>query len=168
MSICKRVIEDLDAAIARDPATSGRLEMFLTSAGLWAIWWHRVARFIFSNLRLRILGRWVAQWGRFFTGVEIHPAAKIGRRVFIDHGMGVVIGATAIVGDDVLMYHGVTLGGKTLEPGVKRHPTVGNGVTLGAHSIILGNITVGDNARIGAGAIVTKDVPAGATVVGKF
>lgn len=109
-----------------------------------------------------------SQWARLITGIEIHPAAKIGRRVFIDHGMGVVIGATAIVGDDVLMYHGVTLGGKSLERGVKRHPTIGNNVVLGAHAIILGDITVGDGARIGAQAIVTKNVKPGATVVGKF
>lgn len=166
MSICKRVIEDLDASIARDPATSSRFEMFVTSAGLHAVWGHRVAKFVYSKLRMRILGRWMAQWVRFWTGVEIHPAATIGRRVFIDHGMGVVIGATAIVGDDVLMYHGVTLGGKTLEAGVKRHPTIGNRVTLGAHAIVLGDIVVGDGARIGAGAIVTKNVKPGATVVG--
>ena len=166
MSICKRVIEDLDAAIARDPATSGRFEMFVTSAGLHAVWGHRIAKFIYSRMHLRILGRLFAQWVRFWTGVEIHPAATIGRRVFIDHGMGVVIGATAIVGDDVLMYHGVTLGGKSLERGAKRHPTIGNNVTLGAHSIILGDITVGEDARIGAGAIVTKNVKPGATVVG--
>ncbi|MEN9713354.1 MAG: hypothetical protein RLZZ164_18 [Actinomycetota bacterium] len=166
MSICKRVLEDLDAAIKRDPATSSRLEMFLTSAGLHAIWCHRVSSFVYGKLKLRILGRVFAQWGRFWTGVEIHPAATIGRRVFIDHGMGVVVGATAIIGDDVLMYHGVTLGGKTLDPAVKRHPTIGNNVVLGAHSIILGDITVGEGAKIGAGAIVTKNVKPGATVVG--
>ena len=166
MSILSRVIEDLDSAIKRDPATSGRFEMFVTSAGLHAVWGHRVAKFIFSKLRMRILGRWVAQWVRFWTCVEIHPGATIGRRMFIDHGMGVVIGATAVVGDDVLMYHGVTLGGKTLARGTKRHPTIGNNVVLGAHSIVLGDITVGDGARIGAGAIVTKDVKPGATIVG--
>ena len=166
MSICKRVIEDLDAAIKRDPATNSRFEMFVTSAGLHAVWGHRIAKFIYSKLRMRILGRWYAQCVRFWTGIEIHPAATIGRRVFIDHGMGVVIGATAVVGDDVLMYHGVTLGGKSLERGAKRHPTIGNGVTLGAQSIILGDITIGDGARVGAGAIVTKDVKPGATVIG--
>lgn len=142
--------------------------MFVTSAGLHAVWGHRVAKFVYAKLRLRILGRWIAQWVRFWTGVEIHPGAIIGRRVFIDHGMGVVIGATAIVGDDVLMYHGVTLGGKSLERGAKRHPTIGNGVVLGAHAIVLGDITVGDKARIGAGAIVTKNVKPGATVVGTY
>lgn len=168
MSILKRVIEDLDSAIERDPATSSRIEMFLTAPGLHAIWMHRVASFMFHKLRWRILARMFSQWARLITGIEIHPAAKIGRRVFIDHGMGVVIGATAIVGDDVLMYHGVTLGGKSLERGVKRHPTIGNNVVLGAHAIILGDITVGDGARIGAQAIVTKNVKPGATVVGKF
>ena len=168
MSILKRVIEDIDSAIERDPATNGRLEMFLTAPGLHAVWMHRVASFIFHKLRWRIVARMFAQWARLITGIELHPAAKIGRRLFIDHGMGVVIGATAIVGDDVLMYHGVTLGGKTLERGVKRHPTIGNNVVLGAHSIILGDIKVGDGARIGAQAIVTKNVKAGATVVGKF
>ena len=168
MSILKRVIEDLDSAIERDPATTSRIEMFLTAPGLHAVWMHRVASFIFHKLRWRIVARMFAQWARLITGIEIHPAAKIGRRLFIDHGMGVVIGATAIVGDDVLMYHGVTLGGKSLERGAKRHPTIGNNVVLGAHSIVLGDITVGDGARIGAQAIVTKDVPAGTTVVGKF
>ena len=166
MSVFSRVREDLDAAIERDPATSSRLEMFLTSAGLHAVWWHRISHFVYTKLKWRILGRLLAQWGRFWTGVEIHPAATIGRRVFIDHGMGVVIGATAIVGDDVLMYHGVTLGGKTLDPTLKRHPTIGNNVVLGAHSIVLGDITVGDGAKIGAGAIVTKNVRPGATIVG--
>ena len=168
MSLLKRVIEDLDSAIERDPATSSRLEMFLTAPGLHAVWMHRISSFVFNKLRWHTIGRMLSLWARFWTGVEIHPSAVVGRRVFIDHGMGVVIGATAIVGDDVLMYHGVTLGGKTLARGVKRHPTIGNNVVLGAHSIILGDITVGDGARIGAQAIVTKDVPAGATVVGKF
>ena len=168
MSIFKRVIEDLDSAIERDPATSSRIEMFLTAPGLHAVWMHRVASFMFNKLRWRILARMFSQWARFRTGIEIHPAAKIGRRVFIDHGMGVVIGATAIVGDDVLMYHGVTLGGKSLERGTNRHPSIGNNVVLGAHAIILGDITVGDGARIGAHAIVTKNVKPGATIVGKF
>ncbi len=168
MSILKRVIEDLDSAIERDPATTTRIEMFLTAPGLHAVWMHRVASFMFHKLRWRIVARMFSQWARLITGIEIHPAAVIGRRLFIDHGMGVVIGATAIVGDDVLMYHGVTLGGRTLERGVKRHPTIGNKVVLGAHSIILGDITVGDGAQIGAQAIVTKNVKPGATVIGKF
>ena len=168
MSICKRVIEDIDAAIKRDPAASGRIEMFLTSPGLHAVWMHRVSSFVYHKLGWRTIARMFSQWARFWTGIEIHPGAKIGRRLFIDHGMGVVIGATAIVGDDVLMYHGVTLGGKTLERGTKRHPTIGNDVVLGANAIILGDIKVGDGAKIGAGAIVTKNVPAKKTVVGTF
>ena len=168
MSICKRVIEDIDAAIKRDPSVSGRIEMFLTSPGLHAVWMHRVSSFVYNKLGWRVIARLLSQWARFWTGIEIHPGAKIGRRLFIDHGMGVVIGATAIVGDDVLMYHGVTLGGKTLERGTKRHPTIGNNVVLGAHAIVLGDIKVGDGAKIGAGAIVTKNVPAKKTVVGTF
>ena len=160
--------EDVSSAFARDPAATSKLELLLSSPGLHAVWWHRISAFFYVKLNWRLVGRLSSQWGRFWTGIEIHPSAKIGRRVFIDHGMGVVIGATAIVGDDVLMYHGVTLGGKTLERGAKRHPTIGNNVSLGAHAIILGDITVGDGAQIGAQAIVTKNVKPGAVVVGKF
>ena len=159
--------EDVSAAFDRDPSATSKLEILLTSPGLHAVWWHRISAFFYVKLGWRLVGRLSSQWGRFWTGIEIHPSAKIGRRVFIDHGMGVVIGATAIVGDDVLMYHGVTLGGKTLERGVKRHPTIGNNVSLGAHAIILGDIMVGDGAQIGAQSIVTKDVKPGAVVVGK-
>lgn len=160
--------EDISAAYDRDPAATSKLELLFSSPGLHAVWWHRISSFFYVKLGWRLVGRLLSQWSRFWTGIEIHPSAKIGRRVFIDHGMGVVIGATAIVGDDVLMYHGVTLGGKTLERGVKRHPTIGNNVSLGAHAIILGDITVGDGAQIGAQAIVTKNVKPGAVVVGKF
>jgi serine O-acetyltransferase len=160
--------EDLNAAFDRDPAATSKIEMLLASPGLHAVWWHRISSFFYVKLKWRVVGRLLSQWSRFWTGIEIHPAATIGRRMFIDHGMGVVIGATAIVGDDVLMYHGVTLGGKTLERGAKRHPTIGNKVSLGAHAIILGDITVGEGAQIGAQAIVTKDVKPGAVVVGKF
>ena len=159
--------EDVSAAFDRDPSATSKLEILLTSPGLHAVWWHRISAFFYVKLNWRLVGRLSSQWARFWTGIEIHPGAKIGRRVFIDHGMGVVIGATAIVGDDVLMYHGVTLGGKTLERGVKRHPTIGNNVSLGAHAIILGDIMVGDGAQIGAQSIVTKDVKPGAVVVGK-
>jgi serine O-acetyltransferase len=140
--------------------------MFLTGTGLHAVWWYRLAHLIYAKLRLRIIARLVANLGRWFTGVEIHPAATIGRRFFIDHGMATVIGATAIIGDDVMIYHSVTLGGVT-NKNVKRHPTLGNGVIVGAGAIILGDITIGDGAKIGAGAVVTKDVKPGATVVGK-
>ena len=140
--------------------------MFLTGTGLHAVWWHRLAHLIYSKLRLRIIARLVANLGRWFTGVEIHPAAKIGRRFFIDHGMATVIGATAIIGDDVMLYHSVTLG-SVINENVKRHPTLGNGVVVGAGAIVLGDITIGDGAKIGAGSVVTKDVKPGATVVGK-
>lgn len=140
--------------------------MFLTGTGLHAVWWHRLAHLLHAQLRLRIIARLVANLGRWFTGVEIHPAAKIGRRFFIDHGMATVIGATAIIGDDVMLYHSVTLG-SVINENVKRHPTLGNGVIVGAGAIILGDITIGDGAKIGAGAVVTKDVKPGATVVGK-
>ena len=140
--------------------------MVLTGTGLHAVWWYRVAHCIHTKLRLRILARLVSNLGRWFTGVEIHPAATIGRRFFIDHGMATVIGATAIIGDDCMLYHSVTLGG-TSSDNIKRHPTLGNRVLVGAGAIILGNITIGDDAKIGAGAVVTKDVKPGATVVGK-
>lgn len=155
--------EDIRAGLAKDPATRTGLELFLTSPGLHALWMHHVSHRLWS-MRMRIIARMFSNWSRFLTGIEIHPGAVIGRRVVIDHGMGVVIGETAVVGDDVLMYHGVTLGGKeyTTE---KRHPTIGNRVLLGAGAKIIGNITISDDAKIGANAVVTKDVPAGAVVV---
>lgn len=160
--------EDISAAYDRDPAATSKLELLLSSPGLHAVWWHRISSFFYVKLGWRLVGRLLSQWSRFWTGIEIHPSAKIGRRVFIDHGMGVVIGATAIVGDDVLMYHGVTLGGKTLERGVKRHPTIGNNVVLGANAIVLGDIVVGEGSQVGAGAIVTKSVKPGTVVVGRL
>ncbi|MFM6971204.1 MAG: serine O-acetyltransferase [Rhodoluna sp.] len=160
-----RFREDIRAGLARDPATRTATELFFTSPGLHAIWSHRIANFLWRN-GWRTPARIHAFWTRFWTGIEIHPAATIGRRVVIDHGMGVVIGETAIVGDDVLIYHGVTLGG-TVNAQVKRHPTIGNNVLLGAGAIVLGDVTVGDGARIGANAVVTKDVHAGSTFVGR-
>lgn len=160
--------EDISAAYDRDPAATSKLELLLSSPGLHAVWWHRISSFFYVKLGWRLVGRMLSQWSRFWTGIEIHPSAKIGRRVFIDHGMGVVIGATAIVGDDVLMYHGVTLGGKTLERGIKRHPTIGNNVVLGANAIVLGDIVVGEGSQVGAGAIVTKSVKPGTVVVGRL
>ncbi len=160
--------EDISAAYDRDPAATSKLELLLSSPGLHAVWWHRISSFFYVKLGWRLVGRLLSQWSRFWTGIEIHPSAKIGRRVFIDHGMGVVIGATAIVGDDVLMYHGVTLGGKTLERGIKRHPTIGNNVVLGANAIVLGDIVVGEGSQVGAGAIVTKSVKPGTVVVGRL
>ena len=158
-----RVIEDIDAALVRDPATNTRFEMFMTSPGLHAVWQYRVFNWLWK-LRLRTLSRVLSNITRLFTGIEIHPGATIGRRLFIDHGMGVVVGETAVIGDDVHLYHGVTFGGKTLES-IKRHPTVGNRVTIGAGATLIGNITIGDDCKIGAGAIVVKDLPAGKVAV---
>lgn len=159
-----RFREDIKTGIERDPATYGALELVLTSPGLHALWQHRINHAIFKS-GFRVLARVLATATRFWTGVEIHPGAQIGRRVFIDHGMGVVIGETAIIGDDVLIYHGVTLGGKE-NITAKRHPTIGNNVVIGAGAVVLGNITIGDNSSIGAATIVTKDLPEGSVVVG--
>lgn len=158
------IFEDIRAGLDRDPATKTGFELFFTSPGLHAIWVYRVAHILWKWKR-RILARMLSNYAKFFSGIEIHPGAKIGRRLVIDHGSGVVIGETAEIGDDVLMYHGVTLGGKTLDP-VKRHPTVGNRVILGAGAKLIGNITIGDDCRVGANAVVTKDMPAGSTAVG--
>ena len=155
--------EDVRTILRKDPAAGSALEV-LTYAGFWALFHHRIAHSLHRR-GWRLLARAVSQWSRFLTNIEIHPGATIGRRFFIDHGAGVVIGETAIVGDDVLMYHQVTLGGTSLEP-VKRHPTVGNNVLLGMGAKVLGNITVGDGARIGANAVVTRDVPPNTSVVG--
>ena len=159
------ITEDLDAAMHRDPAATSRLVVLLTSAGLHAIWLHRLAH----ALWLRPGGRWparlIAYLSRAVAGGETHPGAQLGRRFFIDHGMGVVIGETAEVGDDVMLYHQVTLGGRSMAR-VKRHPTLGNNVTVGAGAKILGAVTVGDGAQIGANSVVVKDVPAGAIATG--
>ena len=156
--------EDIRAAQKKDPAAKSFLEIVFLYQGLHALVSYRVANF-FYKLHLFFLARLLSQLSRFTTGIEIHPGAKIGRRFFIDHGMGVVIGETAIVGDDVLLYQGVTLGGTGLEKG-KRHPTIGSNVVIGGGAKILGNITVGDNSYIGANAVVIKDVPVNSTVVG--
>lgn len=157
------VREDIRAALDRDPAARRPAEA-LGYAGLHAVWahrcWHRLDR-----AGHPLAARWGLQLSRLFTGVEIHPAAELGRRVFIDHGAGVVIGETATVGDDVTMYHGVTLGGDDPRP-VERHPTVEDGVTLGANSTLVGDVHVGEQATVGAGAVVIEDVPPGATVLG--
>jgi serine O-acetyltransferase len=158
-------LEDVDAAMARDPAAQSRLETFLTSPGLHAVWSHRLAHKLWERPAYRLPARVLSNVTRTLTGVEIHPGATIGRRFFIDHGMGVVIGETAIVGDDVMMYHDVTLGGRSLAK-VKRHPTVGDRVTIGAGARVLGDIELGDDSQIGANSVVTKDVPAGAVAVG--
>lgn len=156
--------EDLDAAIERDPATDSRLEMALASPGLHAIWTHRVSNALWRS-GAKLPARLLSHVARAATGVEIHPGATIGRRFFIDHGMGVVIGETAEVGDDVMLYHGVTLGGRSMEP-VKRHPTLGDGVTVGAGAKVIGPVILGHGAQIGANAVVTKDVPAMAVATG--
>jgi serine O-acetyltransferase len=156
--------ESIRAYRKRDPAARSSIEVLLCYPGLHALVVHRLAFTLWHN-NLRLLARMVSHIGRWLTGIEIHPAARIGRRLVIDHGMGVVIGETAEVGDDVYLYHQVTLGG-TSALREKRHPTVGNGVIIGAGAKVLGAITIGENARIGANAVVVSDVPAGTTVVG--
>lgn len=160
----KRIREDIRTVFAKDPAARSVLEVILCYPGLHAVWIYRIAHF-FWKCRLFLIGRVVSQMGRSLTGIEIHPGAKIGRRFFIDHGMGVVIGETSEIGDDVLIYQGVVLGGTTLEK-KKRHPTLGNNVVVGSGAIVLGAINIGDGARIGAGSVVINDVPPGATCVG--
>jgi len=158
------VREDIRNVFARDPAARSTVEVLFCYPGLHAVWFHRVNHWLWDH-RLLFAARFGSHVSRFLTGIEIHPAAKIGRRVFIDHGMGVVIGETAEVGDDVLIYMGVVLGGTALEK-VKRHPTIEDGVVIGSGASVLGPITVGKGARIGAGAVVVRPVPPGATVVG--
>jgi serine O-acetyltransferase len=156
--------EDIDTVMEHDPAAKSRLEVFLCYAGLHAVWFYRINHGLWDR-GFFLLGRWLSQWARLWTGIEIHPGAQIGRRLFIDHGMGVVIGETAIVGDDVTLYQGVTLGGTGKEKG-KRHPTIEDRVVVGDGAKILGNITVGKNSRIGAGSVVLRNVPDDSTVVG--
>lgn len=154
----RAIKEDIKAALAQDPAARNWLEVVLTYPGVHAVWGYRIAHFLWQ-IKLKLLARIYSNWIRAVTGIEIHPAAKIGRRFFIDHGMGVVIGATAIVGDDVMIYHDVTLGARGISKG-KRHPTIGNNVVIGAGARVLGDIKVGDGAKISANMVVTKDVPA--------
>jgi serine O-acetyltransferase len=164
-----RIGEDIEAMRLRDPAARNNLEVFLTSSGVHALWWHRGSHSLW-NLGWFLPARLLSHLSRFFTGIEIHPGATLGRRVVIDHGMGVVIGETAIVGDDCLIYHGVTLGGKTptsRDHAVgRRHPQLGNRVAIGTGAAILGPLTIGDDAVIGAHSVVLDDVPAGALAVG--
>jgi serine O-acetyltransferase len=160
----ERLKEDIQMIKDRDPAAKNYVEILLCYPGLHAIWFHRIAHFLYQS-RWYTLGRLVSHFSRWITGIEIHPGVKIGRRLFIDHGMGVVIGETAEIGDDCLIYKGVVMGGTTLEK-KKRHPTLGNRVIVGSNSTILGAITIGDGARIGSGSVVVKPVPGGATVVG--
>jgi serine O-acetyltransferase len=160
----KQLREDIQAVFERDPAARNTLEVVLTYPGIHALILHRVAHQLWQH-ELKGSARVLATFSRFLTGVEIHPAAKIGRRLFIDHGMGVVIGETAEIGDDVTLYHGVTLGGTSWQKG-KRHPTLEDGVVVGAGAKVLGPFTVGKDAKIGSNAVVTKPVPAGVTAVG--
>ncbi len=162
--IFKRLADEIDAILTRDPAARSRLEVVLCYPGLHAVALHWLANAAWRN-NWKLLGRLISHLARGLTGIEIHPAAKIGRRLFVDHGMGVVIGETSEIGDDVTLYQGVVLGGISLDEG-KRHPTLGNNVICGAGAKILGPITVADGARIGSNAVVLKDVPAGATMVG--
>lgn len=163
-AIARRVREDVAAARANDPAARSALEVVLAYPGVHALWAHRIAHRLWRSEH-KLSARLVSHVGRFLTGVEIHPGATIGRQVFIDHGMGVVIGETAKVGDRCLIYKGVVLGGTSLEHRV-RHPQIGNDVVIGSNACVLGNITVGDGARIGSGSVVVKPVPPGVTVVG--
>jgi serine O-acetyltransferase len=157
--------EDLEAARNRDPSARSFVEIALGYPGVHAIWFHRLAHRMWQEPRLRLLARLLSQTVRAVTGVEIHPGAQLGRRLFIDHGMGVVIGETAVVGDDVLLFHGVTLGGRSMRRG-KRHPTLGDNVTVGAGAKVLGPVSIGSGAQIGANAVVITDVPADYIAVG--
>jgi serine O-acetyltransferase len=164
IEVFKSVREDIAGVLERDPAAHSRLEVLFCYPGLHALWAYRLSHWLWRK-RLYFLGRMLSQVARFCTGIEIHPGARIGNRLFIDHGMGVIIGETVALGDDVTMYQGVTLGGTGKEKG-KRHPTIGDKVTIGAGAKVLGNIAVGENCRIGAGSVVLRDVPENSTVVG--
>jgi serine O-acetyltransferase len=164
-SMLARLREDIAVVFERDPAARTRWEILTCYPGLHALVWHRTVSNRLWRAGWRWLARWLAHWGRWLTGIEIHPGATIGRRVFIDHGMGIVVGETAEIGDDCTLYHGVTLGGTSWNAG-KRHPTLGKGVVIGAGAKVLGPILVGDGAKIGSNAVVVRDVPAGATAVG--
>jgi len=161
----QRLREDIALILQRDPAARSTWEVLTCYPGLHALWMHRRAHWLWTH-GFKWLARWFSHWGRFLTGIEIHPGARIGRKVFIDHGMGIVIGEMAEIGEGCTIYQGVTLGGTSLVKGAKRHPTLGPGVIVGANACVLGGFTVGAGARIGSGAIVTKPVPAGATAVG--
>lgn len=156
--------EDVNAVLERDPAARNFAEVLLLYPGVAAVMWHRLSHFLYNH-NLKFLARWISQAVRFWTGIEIHPGAQIGRRFFIDHGMGVIIGETTVIGDDCTIYQGVTLGGTGKDTG-KRHPTLGNNVMVGSGAKILGPFTVGDNSKIAAGAVVLSEVPPDSTCVG--
>jgi serine O-acetyltransferase len=164
MALLTDVLCDIRAPLQRDPAATGWLDVVLSYPGFHAVTAHRAISAL-HRTGMPILPRWLSNVNRFLTGIEIHPGAKLGRGVFIDHGMGVVIGETAEVGDDCTIYQGVTLGGTSLSHG-KRHPTLGRNVTVGVNAAVLGAITIGDNSKVGGGSVVVKDVPANSTVVG--
>ena len=159
------LFDQVDSIIVRDPAARNRLEVITCYPGLHAVWIHRASHGLW-NLGLKWIARLLSMLARFITGIEIHPGAKIGRRGFLDHGLGIVIGETTEIGDDCTIYQGVTLGGTSLYKGVKRHPTLGKGVVISAGAKVLGGFTVGDGARVGSNAVVLKEIPAGATAVG--
>lgn len=164
MGLFKRMKEDMDVVFEQDPAARTYFEVFLTYSGLHAVWFHRIAH-AFYNKRLFFLARVISQFSRFMTGIEIHPGAKIGRRLFIDHGMGVVIGETCEIGNNVTIYQGVTLGGTGKEKG-KRHPTIKDNALIATGAKVLGAITIGEDSKVGGGSVVLKDVPPNSTVVG--
>ncbi len=164
MKFIDRFNRDIECVFERDPAATSKLEVVLNYPGLHAIWAHRITHRLYKR-NMRVLARLLSQIARFFTQVEIHPGAQLGEGLFIDHGCGIVIGETAILGDNVTLYQGVTLGGTGKESG-KRHPTLGNNVMVSSGAKVLGNINIGDNVKIGAGSVVLKDVPANSTVVG--
>jgi len=159
------LFDQVDSIIVRDPAARNRLEVITCYPGLHAVWLHRASHALW-NAGLKWIARLLSMVARWITGIEIHPGAKIGRRVFLDHGLGIVIGETTEIGDDCTIYQGVTLGGTSLYKGVKRHPTLGKGVVISAGAKVLGGFTVGDGARVGSNAVVLKEIPAGATAVG--
>jgi serine O-acetyltransferase len=164
MSVFKSIRNDIKSTYAHDPAAVSLIEIFLAYPGFHARQWHRLAHTL-HNWHVPVLPRLVSHWSRFWTGIEIHPGATLGEGVFIDHGMGVVIGETSIIGDNCVLYQGVSLGGTSLQR-KKRHPTLGKNVVVGAGAQVIGNVTIGDNSKIGAGSVVINSVPANATVVG--
>lgn len=164
MNLFAQIREDFGSVLNRDPAIASKLELFFNYPGLWAIFWHRIAHRLYIR-GFRVFARVIMGISQIFTNIDLHPAARIGRRVFIDHGIGVVVGETAVIGDDVTIYQGATLGGVSLAKG-KRHPTVENGVVVGSGAKILGNITIGENSKIGANSVVIKNVPPDSTAVG--
>lgn len=164
MAFFKDIHEDIKAVLSRDPAARNSFEVLICYPGIWALIWHKLSHWLYNH-NVKLLARLISQWARFFTGIEIHPGAKIGKRCFIDHGMAVVIGETAEIGDDVTIYQAVTLGGTGKDTG-KRHPTIGNRVIVSSGAKVLGPFKVGDDSKIGAGSVVLEEVPEKCTVVG--